>query len=63
MFSKFKREKLHPEFIQDDVNPKNIIEAFENFNTEKFLQNSKDLRAYLKHGSSKTVAKMTEEEI
>ncbi|SFV74929.1 Lipid-A-disaccharide synthase [hydrothermal vent metagenome] len=58
MFEKMGEEKpLHPEFIQEDVNTKNLLDAFENYEREKFLNNSKKLRKYLQHGSAKNVAK------
>ena len=60
MFNKFKNRDIHPEFIQDEVNVENLEKAFYEFDRSKFLQDSKELRAYLQHGSSKTVAKMIE---
>ena len=61
MFSKFKNRDLHPEFIQDEVSVENLEKAFYEFDRSKFLQDSKELRAYLQHGSSQTIAKMIEE--
>ncbi len=49
---------LHPEFIQDAVTPQNLIDAYESLDKEAFLEKSKELRAYLQHGSAKNVAKM-----
>ena len=60
MFSKFKGEVLHPEFIQEDVTKENLLKSYHEYDREKFLSDSKALRGYLKHGSSKTVAKMLE---
>jgi lipid-A-disaccharide synthase len=60
MFNKFKNREIHPEFIQDEVTLENLEKAFYEFDRSKFLQDSKELRAYLQHGSSKTVAKMIE---
>ncbi|NPA59023.1 MAG: lipid-A-disaccharide synthase [Epsilonproteobacteria bacterium] len=57
MFSKFSDKEIHPEFIQDDVTTKNLITAYKNYDRKDFLDNSKTLRAYLKNGSSKNVAK------
>lgn len=56
MFDKFQNRDLHPEFIQDDVTADNLIKAYKEFDRSKFLDDSKALRKYLKHGSSKTIA-------
>ena len=61
MFDKFKGEALHPEFIQKDVTAQNLFEDYQKFDREKFLNNSKELRNYLSHGSSKTVAAIIED--
>ncbi len=61
MFTKFNDRELHPEYIQDDVTVDNLLEAYNNYDRDKFLDDSKALRAYLKHGSSKTVASIIEE--
>lgn len=61
MFDKFKGESLHPEFIQDEVTAENLYNAYMKFDREKFLNNSKELRKYLAHGSSKTVATIIED--
>ncbi len=58
MFSQYKKEALHPEFIQEDVTVENLLNAYKEYDREKFLQNSKSLRSYLKHGSSKRVAEI-----
>ncbi len=60
MFSKFQNRALHPEFIQEDVSAKNLLMAYGEYDRSRFLEDSKALRAYLKHGSSKTVAKIIE---
>ena len=60
MFSKFAGKKLHPEFIQEHVNIDNLIKSFKEYDREKFLNDSKSLREYLKHGSSKRVADIIE---
>lgn len=60
MFSKFQNRALHPEFIQEDVSAKNLIKAYSGYDRSRFLNDSKALREYLKHGSSKTVAKIIE---
>jgi lipid-A-disaccharide synthase len=60
MFSKFKSRVLHPEFIQEDVTSHNLLKAFHELSRDTFLDDSKSLRAYLEHGSSKSVAKIIE---
>ena len=61
MFSQFQGRALHPEYIQEDVTAKNLIEAYKSFQREQFLQDSKALRAYLQHGSSARVAQILED--
>jgi len=58
MFSKFNTRAIHPEFIQDDVTTQNLLNSFENYDTQNFLDDSKKLRAYLQNGSAKNVAKI-----
>ncbi len=58
MFSKFSNRAIHPEFIQEDVTKENLLKSFREYNTDSFLQDSKELRAYLQNGSSKNVAKI-----
>jgi len=60
MFSKAYNQEMHPEFLQEAVTTKNLLEAYKNYNKENFLENSKRLRKYLKHGSSKRVAEIIE---
>ncbi len=60
MFSQYKNEPLHPEFIQKDVTVQNLLKAYNSYEKEKFLENSKSLREYLHHGSSKRVAQIIE---
>lgn len=62
MFTQFNDRDLHPEFIQEDVTADNLIKAFNEYDRSTFLDDSKSLRAYLKHGSSKTVATIIEDE-
>ncbi|MDH4943732.1 lipid-A-disaccharide synthase [Sulfurimonas sp. C5] len=56
LLEKYKNITLHPEFLQDEVTAKNLLECFNNYNRDDFLQNAKLLREYLKHGSSEKVA-------
>jgi lipid-A-disaccharide synthase len=61
-FEHMKKEPIHPELIQHNVTTENLLQAYKSFNRENFLKNSKILRDYLEHGSSKEVAKMLEKE-
>jgi len=61
MFTQFNDRDLHPEFIQEEVTADNLLKAYEAFDRENFLEDSKHLRVYLKHGSSKTVAAIIED--
>jgi lipid-A-disaccharide synthase len=60
MFKKYNNTLLHPEFLQENVTVPHLLEAYKNYDREKFLQNTQTLRKYLKHGSSKRVAEMIE---
>jgi len=60
MFSKFCERDLHPVFIQEEVNAENLIQAYKAYDRSSFLSDSKSLRSYLEHGSSKTVASLIE---
>jgi len=60
MFTQFNDRDLHPEFIQENVTVSNLIKAFNQFDRERFLEDSKQLREYLKYGSSKNIASIIE---
>lgn len=60
MFSQFNNRAIHPEFIQDEVTCHNLLQSYNNMNRKNFLEDSKALRAYLQHGSSKNVAVLVE---
>ncbi|MDD3060020.1 MAG: lipid-A-disaccharide synthase [Sulfurimonas sp.] len=60
MFLKHKYRAMHPEFLQEKVTVKNLLEAYWEYDRSTFLENSKTLRAYLQNGSSKNVARMIE---
>ncbi len=49
-------EAIHPEFLQKEANTRNLLQAYKNYDPQKFLDRSKRLRAYLQHGSAKKVA-------
>lgn len=59
-FDKMGLPPLHKEFLQEEVTVENLMGEYHSINKEEFLDNAKRLRAYLKHGSSKTVAKLIE---
>lgn len=61
MFTEFNARCLHPELIQEDVTADNLIKAYKEYDKSKFLNDSKTLRNYLKHGSSKIVASIIED--
>ena len=61
MFTQFNDRDLHPEFIQENVTADNLVKAYQEYDRSRFLEDSKALRAYLQHGSSKTVASIIEE--
>lgn len=58
LLEKYKNVTLHPEFLQDEVTTKNLLESFTNYKRDDFLHNAKLLREYLQHGSSKRVAQL-----
>ena len=60
MFSKMQGRVMHPEFIQEEVTVENLLTQYKEYDREHFLEDSKTLREYLKHGSSKSVAKIIE---
>ena len=48
---------MHPEFLQEEVNVENLLQAYKSANPQEFLQKSFALRRYLKHGSAKNAAR------
>jgi lipid-A-disaccharide synthase len=52
------KEKFHDELLQDDVTLENLISSYKNRDENKFLENSKTLRAILQNGSSEKLAKL-----
>ncbi|MBL3519137.1 lipid-A-disaccharide synthase [Arcobacter lanthieri] len=59
-FEKMGKEKLHSEFLQEDVTVENLLNDYKSLNKNKFFVNSKILREYLKSGSSRNVASIIE---
>ena len=60
MFTQFNDRVLHPEFIQEEVTVENLLASYKAYDRANFLDDSKRLRAYLEHGSSKNVAALIE---
>ena len=60
MFTKEYGRIMHPEFIQEEVTVENLLHSFHSYDRSDFLEDSKNLRAYLKSGSSKNVATIIE---
>lgn len=57
-FEKIGKGNFHKEYLQDEVTIDNLLNEYNSINNEEFLEKSKQLRAYLVHGSSKSVAKI-----
>lgn len=47
---------LHEELLQGDCTATKMLQAYENFNYERYFKGVSKLRKYLKHGSAKNVA-------
>ncbi|WP_104624918.1 lipid-A-disaccharide synthase [Helicobacter felis] len=52
---------LHQEFIQEDVNPANLLEVYTKMDRAHFVQEAKRLRGYLVEGSATQIATWIEE--
>ncbi len=52
------RDKLHQEFLQNDVTKDNLLDSYSNFDKQKFEEGAKELKLLLKHGSSKNLIKI-----
>jgi len=59
-FEKMGKEAIHKEFLQEEVTAKNLLQEYHTMDTHKFFNDSKLLREYLQHGSSKMVASLIE---
>jgi lipid-A-disaccharide synthase len=55
-FDKMGKDAIHKEFLQEEVTVENLFNEYKNMNRNYYLENSKTLRKYLRHGSSKNVA-------
>jgi len=58
LLKNYNSSTLHKELLQSDVNRENLLYEYKNTNRELFDKKSKELREYLKYGSSKNVAKV-----
>ncbi len=55
-FDKMGKECIHSEFLQEDVSVEALLNDYKSMKKDKFFEDSKLLREYLKNGSSKNVA-------
>lgn len=55
------KSELNPEFIQGQVNAKNLFEAYRKFNFKEFFDKVSFLKTYLGFGSAKNLAKILSE--
>ena len=56
ILTKYNNTTLHNELLQENVTVQNLIKEYKNTNRDIFNQKSKELKAYLAHGSSKNIA-------
>ena len=56
-FDKMGEKPIHKELLQENVTLEALLQEYKTLDREKFLENSKILRDYLKNGSSKNVVK------
>jgi lipid-A-disaccharide synthase len=54
----FQGRPMHPELIQERLNPARLLEAFRSFDTQRYAEDVEKLRAYLAHGSSAKAAEL-----
>jgi len=62
MFDKFQHRAMHPELLQEEVTQEKLLYAYRTMDQEKFFNDAIQLRQYLRHGSSKRVAQIIEED-
>ncbi len=58
ILSHYNNSTLHKELLQDEVTVNNLLEEYYNVDRKRFAIKAKELREYLKYGSSKRVAKI-----
>lgn len=56
LLEKYNGTLLHEEFLQDEVNAENLLNAYHGTDRAIFAKSAKELRDYLCHGSSEIVA-------
>ncbi len=52
------RQKIHQEFLQNDVSVENLLNSYSSFDKQKFEEGAKELKLILKHGSAKNILKI-----
>lgn len=52
------KDQIHQELLQDEVNTSNLLKIYENFNKEKFQQQAKWIKDYLKFGSARNLVSL-----
>lgn len=57
------KEALHPEFLQDEVNVFNLLEAYNKYDYKAFFAKVDFLKEYLQFGSAKNLAKILSKNI
>ena len=57
-FEQSGKKAMHPELIQEKVTAQNLYNSYISYDKEKFLENSRELREYLEHGSATKVAEI-----
>ncbi|BCD60630.1 MULTISPECIES: lipid-A-disaccharide synthase [unclassified Nitratiruptor] len=51
-------DPIHPEYLQNEVTPQNLLKAYNEYNTIRFYEKSSQIRSLLKYGSAKNVAEI-----
>ncbi|MBN2721896.1 MAG: lipid-A-disaccharide synthase [Campylobacterales bacterium] len=62
LLEKYNGTLLHEEFLQDEANAENLLNAYRQTDRAKFAKSAKALRDYLSHGSSEIVANIIMEQ-
>lgn len=55
------KESIHREFLQEDVSVKNLLNEYKQYDKEKFMTASHELKEILNHGSTKNMIKILKE--
>jgi lipid-A-disaccharide synthase len=62
ILTKYNNTTLHNELLQENVTVENLLKAYEQTDRSIFKSKAKELKAYLDHGSSMSVAKILKSE-